>query len=61
MYYFDANDHNHVDDWRPAAHDSEALQMWTGSGQQLFRPLRNPLDLQVSTFSDVSPRGFGLM
>ncbi|GAN64329.1 glucan biosynthesis protein G [Acetobacter indonesiensis NRIC 0313] len=61
MFYFDANDHNHVDDWRPAAHDSEALQMWTGSGQQLFRPLRNPLDLQFSAFNDVSPRGFGLM
>ncbi|MBQ3817649.1 MAG: glucan biosynthesis protein [Acetobacter sp.] len=61
MYYFGVNDHSHVDDWRPAAHDSEALQMWTGSGQQLFRPLCNPLDLQISTFSDISPRGFGLM
>ena len=61
MFYFDVNDHNHVDDWRPAAHDSEALQMWTGADQQLYRPLRNPLDLQFSTFSDVSPRGFGLM
>lgn len=61
MFYFDANDRNHVDDWRPAAHDSEALQMWTGAGQELFRPLRNPLDLQFSAFSDDSPRGFGLM
>ncbi|MBO6037138.1 MAG: glucan biosynthesis protein G [Acetobacter sp.] len=61
MYYFGVNDHSHVDDWRPAAHDSEALQMWTGSGQQLYRPLYNPLDLQISTFSDVSPRGFGLV
>lgn len=56
MFYFDVNDHNHVDDWRPAAHDSEALQMWTGADQQIYRPLRNPLDLQFSTFSDVSPR-----
>ncbi|WP_408740275.1 glucan biosynthesis protein [Acetobacter sp. AN02] len=61
MYYFDANDRSHIDDWRPAAHDSEALQIWTGSDQQLFRPLRNPLDLQFSAFSDISPRGFGLM
>ncbi|MBO1324540.1 glucan biosynthesis protein [Acetobacter sp. TBRC 12305] len=61
MFYFDANDRNHIDDWRPAAHDSEALQMWTGADQQLFRPLRNPLDLQMSAFSDISPRGFGLM
>ncbi|MGD7069770.1 glucan biosynthesis protein [Acetobacter sp. AAB5] len=61
MFYFDGNDRNHIDDWRPAAHDSEALQMWTGADQQLYRPLRNPLDLQFSTFSDTSPRGFGLM
>lgn len=61
MFYFDANDRNHVDDWRPAAHDSEALSIWTGSGQQLWRPLRNPQDLQFSAFSDDSLRGFGLM
>ncbi|WP_369692603.1 glucan biosynthesis protein [Aristophania vespae] len=36
MFYFDANNHDHVDDWRPAAHDSEALQVWTGTKQQLF-------------------------
>ncbi|MBB3884089.1 glucans biosynthesis protein [Acetobacter oeni] len=61
MFYFDSNDRNHIDDWRPAAHDSEALQIWTGSDQELYRPLRNPLDLQLSAFTDVSPRGFGLM
>ncbi|MBB2202675.1 glucan biosynthesis protein [Gluconacetobacter tumulisoli] len=61
MFYFDANDRNHVDDWRPAAHDSEALSIWTGSDQQLWRPLRNPQDLQFSAFSDTSVRGFGLM
>ncbi|AOX20831.1 glucan biosynthesis protein [Kozakia baliensis] len=61
MFYFDANNRNHVDDWRPAAHDSEALQMWTGSGQQLYRPLNNPIDLQFSAFSDNNPHGFGLM
>ncbi|WP_166312635.1 glucan biosynthesis protein [Acetobacter estunensis] len=61
MFYFDANDRNHIDDWRPAAHDSEALQIWTGSDLQLYRPLRNPLDLQFSAFTDISPRGFGLM
>ncbi|GBQ30338.1 glucan biosynthesis protein G [Gluconacetobacter azotocaptans] len=61
MFYFDANDRNHVDDWRPAAHDSEALSIWTGSDQQLWRPLRNPQDLQFSAFADISVRGFGLM
>ena len=61
MFYFDANARNHVDDWRPAAHDSEALQIWTGAGQQLYRPLTNPTDLQFSAFADSSPHGFGLM
>ncbi|EHH68244.1 glucan biosynthesis protein [Gluconobacter morbifer] len=61
MFYFDANERNHVDDWRPAAHDSEALQIWTGAGQQLYRPLINPTDLQFSAFQDDSPHGFGLM
>lgn len=61
MYYFDANDRVHVNDWRPAAHDSEALQIWTGAGQNIYRPLTNPTDLQLSSFSDAGPYGYGLM
>ena len=61
MYYFDANDRTHVNDWRPAAHDSEALQIWTGAGQNIYRPLTNPTDLQLSSFSDAGPYGYGLM
>ena len=61
MFYFDANDRQHVDDARPAAHDSEGLSMWTGKADQIWRPLVNPIDLQFSAFSDVTPKGFGLM
>lgn len=61
MFYFDSNNRNHVDDWRPAAHDSEGLLMWTGTGQQLWRPLNNPVDLQYSVFVDEAPKGFGLI
>ena len=61
MFFFDANDRQHVDDARPAAHDSEGLSMWTGKGEQLWRPLVNPVDLQVSAFSDTTPKGYGLM
>ncbi|MCQ8242332.1 glucan biosynthesis protein [Rhizosaccharibacter radicis] len=61
MFYFDANDRQHVDDARAAAHDSEGLSMWTGKGEQLWRPLVNPLDLQFSAFADNTPHGFGLM
>ena len=61
MYLFDANDRRAIDDWRPAAHDSEGLSMLTGRGEQIWRPLCNPRDLQVSDFVDTNPHGFGLM
>jgi glucans biosynthesis protein len=61
MYFFDANDRGGVDDWRPAVHDSTALLLWNGRGEQLWRPLSNPAELQVSVFKDANPRGFGLM
>jgi periplasmic glucans biosynthesis protein len=61
MFYFDANNRNKVNDWRPAAHDSEGLSMWTGAGSQIWRPLNDPATLQFSAFSDTNPHGFGLM
>jgi glucans biosynthesis protein len=61
MFYFDANDRATVDDYRPAVHDSGGLLMWTGRSEQIWRPLANPSNLQVSAFGDVNPRGFGLM
>lgn len=61
MFYFDANDRAGIDDFRPGVHDNDGLAMWTGRGEQLWRPLNNPRDLQISVLSDVNPRGFGLM
>ena len=61
MFFFDANDRVGVDDYRPAVHDSDGLAMRTGHSEELWRPLTNPADLQISIFSDVNPRGFGLM
>jgi periplasmic glucans biosynthesis protein len=61
MYFFGPNDRGGVDDFRPAVHDSDGLAMQNGRGEQLWRPLSNPADLQVSAFVDNSPRGFGLM
>jgi glucans biosynthesis protein len=61
MFLFDANDRDRVDDYRAAVHDSTGLLMLNGRGERLWRPLANPHDLQISAFSDVSPRGFGLM
>ncbi len=61
MYLFDANDRVRFDDWRAAVHDSTGLQLHTGRDEAIWRPLTNPRDLQVSTFTDASPRGFGLV
>jgi periplasmic glucans biosynthesis protein len=61
MFYFDANDRQKVDDFRPAVHDSDGLLMRNGRGETLRRVLTNPTDLQVSSFYDTNPRSFGLM
>lgn len=61
MFLFDANDHARVDDWREAVHDSAGLGLRTGADERIWRPLANPKTLQISSFVDTSPRGFGLM
>ena len=61
MFFFDSNDRVGVDDYRPAVHDFGGLAMRNGHGEELWRPLVNPDELQISIFSDVNPRGFGLM
>ena len=47
-------------DWRPEIHDSDGLAIWTGSGEHIWRPLNNPSRIMVSSFTDTSPRGYGL-
>jgi glucans biosynthesis protein len=61
MFFFGPNDRINVDDFRPSVHDSDGLAMVNGRGEELWRPLSNPRDLQFSAFSDLNPRGFGLM
>nr|WP_255682253.1 glucan biosynthesis protein G [Luteimonas sp. BDR2-5] len=61
MFHFDAGDRVGIDDYRPAVHDSDGLAMLTGTGEQVWRALRNPQALQHSGFQDRDPRGFGLM
>ncbi len=60
MYYFGPKSRARIDDYRDAVHDSSGLQMVTGSGERIWRPLDNPLALQFSAFSDQDPQGFGL-
>lgn len=54
-------DHHRVDDIRPQVHEVSGLQMLTGVGEWLWRPVANRDSLQVSGFADKSPRGFGLL
>jgi len=48
------------DDFRPEVHDSDGFAIVTGEGERIWRPLTNPGSLQVSSFVDNNPRGFGL-
>ncbi len=61
MFFYGPNDRNDIDDFRPSVHDSDGLAIFNGKGESLWRPLSNPRDLQISTFQDLNPRGFGLM
>lgn len=61
MFLFDTNDRTRADDYREAVHDSAGLLIWNGQGEQIWRPLANPRELQISTFMAPGPRGFGLM
>lgn len=61
MYLFGENDRGTPDDFRPEVHDSDGLFLWTRGGEQLWRPLRNPSQLSVSSFQVDGPRTFGLL
>ncbi|WP_164659870.1 glucan biosynthesis protein [Tropicibacter sp. Alg240-R139] len=61
MFLFDETNPTRFDDFRPAVHDSDGLMIHNGAGEVLWRPLANPKHLQVSSFVDTNPRGFGLM
>ncbi|MBI4556619.1 MAG: glucan biosynthesis protein [Candidatus Hydrogenedentes bacterium] len=46
---------------RPEVHDCDGLLIATGTGEWLWRPLRNPLINRVHTYAVESLRGFGLL
>lgn len=60
MYLYGEEHSRQFDDFRPEVHNSDGLIMNTGGGEWLWRPLTNPHQLRVSSFSDEHPRGFGL-
>ncbi|MBV8474805.1 MAG: glucan biosynthesis protein [Hyphomicrobiales bacterium] len=60
-YLFGPLDHHRPDDVRPSVYDVAGLQILTGAGEWLWRPIANRETLQISAFTDVNPRGFGFL
>jgi glucans biosynthesis protein len=60
MYWFGEHGRERLADWRPEVHDADGLAMWTGSGERIWRSLNNPTRIFHTSFSDASPKGFGL-
>ncbi len=61
MFFTGENDRRFFDDFRSELHDSDGLLIQSGSGEWLWRPLRNPVEPAISAFVDKGIRGFGLM
>ena len=59
-YLFSPLDHRRTDDWRAAVYEATGLQILSGKGEWLWRPVTNRETLQISAFADQNPRGFGL-
>ena len=61
MFLHDRTSGDRFGDFRPAVHDSDGLLAHNGAGEMIWRPLLNPLTLQITSLVDSGPRGFGLM
>ncbi|HYC24491.1 MAG TPA: glucan biosynthesis protein, partial [Roseiarcus sp.] len=60
-YLFGPLDHKRPEDLRPSVYEVDGLQILTGKGEWLWRPVSNRNSLQISAFLDENPRGFGLI
>ncbi|MHB2166307.1 OpgD/OpgG family glucan biosynthesis protein [Alsobacter sp. R-9] len=61
MFFVSENDRRFTTEFRPEVHDSDGLLLQTGTGEWLWRPLRNPASVGISSFLDRDPKGFGLL
>lgn len=61
MYYLGDTSLRDHDDFRPRVHDSEGLQVLTGAGEWIWRPLVNPRAVRRVSLRDRDPGGFGLV
>ncbi|MEQ8343973.1 MAG: glucan biosynthesis protein D [Sneathiellaceae bacterium] len=61
MFWYGETDRRKGPDWRPEIHDSDGLAIWTGGGERIWRPLKNPPQVMTNSFQDTDPKGFGLL
>ncbi|MEQ8392541.1 MAG: glucan biosynthesis protein [Thalassospira sp.] len=61
MFLFGEQRRRSFNDYRSEVHSSDGLLINNGRGEWLWRPLDNPVNLQMSSFLDENPRGFGLL
>ncbi|GAC1334567.1 MAG: glucan biosynthesis protein [Beijerinckiaceae bacterium] len=60
-YLFGPIDRRRTDDVRPAVCEVNGLQMLSGRDEWIWRPVANRETLQVSSFIDDNPKGFGFL
>ena len=61
MFLYGENSSKTPDDYRPEVHDSDGMLLHTQSGEQIWRPLTNPSQLQITSMRDAAPKGFGVL
>ncbi len=62
MFYYGENTVRPVAEWRPQVHDSDGLLVHdAATGEWLWRPLLNPLQLEMDDFETRRLGGFGLL
>ncbi|NVK55850.1 MAG: glucan biosynthesis protein [Alteromonadaceae bacterium] len=61
MFLYGENTAAKPDDYRPEVHDSDGMVLLTSKGEQIWRALTNPAQLQITSLSETAPAGFGMM
>lgn len=61
MFLYGSNTRRPADNWRPQVHDSDGVLIHNGTGEWLWRPLRDPRRLQTDYLACRDPKGFGLL
>jgi periplasmic glucans biosynthesis protein len=61
MFFYGENTSRPRGEWRAQVHDSDGLLIHDGNGEWLWRPLINPVNLEMDYFSTQDVQGFGLL